>query len=80
MDYGYALPEFYPFEEEPRHRDTPPLIEMLGVSERGMSMFLKPRAIFAAEVIGPLSGESQGVLRSRRALRRYYQKKGRYTE
>ena len=79
-DYGYAHPEFHTFEEEPRHRNAPPLIEILGISGRGGRMFLKPRTVFAAEVIGPLSGESEEVLRSRQGLRYYYQKKGRYTE
>ena len=76
---GYAQPTSHPFEEQ-RTWNAPPLIKMLGVSERGGSISLKPRAIFAAEVIGPLSGESEEALKRRRGLRRYYEKRNQYSD
>ena len=74
---GYAPPTYHPFlfESEPRPWNAPPLIKMLGIPERGGSMLLKPRTIFAAEVIGPLSGEPEEDLRNRPSLRHYYRKK-----
>ena len=80
VEHGYARPEYHPFQEEPRPWNAPPLIKMLGVWERGGSMFLKPRTIFAAEVIGPLSGEPEDDLRNRRSLRRYYESKDRHSK
>ncbi len=77
-EHGFTRPMFHTFEEEPRPWDAPLLIKMLGVSERGGSIILKPRTIFAAEVIGPLSGEPEEALRSRRGLRHYYERKDRY--
>ena len=75
VEAGYAVPEFNPFVEERPAWNAPPLIKMLGVIEHMRSIFLKPRSIFAAEVIGPLSGEAEDVLRRRRNLRHYYDKK-----
>ena len=75
VEAGYAVPEFDPFVEERPTWNAPPLIKMLGVSQRMPSIFLKPRTIFAAEIIGPLSGEAEDVLRNRRNLRHYYEKK-----
>ena len=75
VEFGYAVPEFDPFVEERTAWNAPPLIKMLGVSAHMPSISVKPRAIFAAEVIGPLSGETEEVLRSRRSLRDFYQEK-----
>ena len=69
------FPNSIPSLEERPAWNAPPLIKMLGVTEHMRSIFLKPRSIFAAEVIGPLSGEAEDVLRRRRNLRHYYEKK-----
>ena len=68
---GYALPDYLPFGDQPTWT-APPLIKMLGVSESMPSIHLPPRAIFAARVIGRLSGESEETLRARPGLKRYY--------
>ena len=75
VDAGNAVPEFDPFVRERPAWDAPPLIKMLGVTEHTRSIYLKPRTIFAAEIIGPLSGETEDNLRSRRSLRHFYEKK-----
>ena len=80
IEGGYAVPDFNPFQEQPLTWDAPPMIKMLGVYERGGNVGVKPRSIFAAEVIGPLSGESEESLRSRRNLRHYFEEKDRYDE
>ena len=80
VEAGYAVPEFNPLGEERPVWNAPPLIKMLGVSEHMRSIFLNPRVIFAAEVIGPMSGETEDILRSRRSLRRFYEKKDSHCE
>ena len=75
VEAGYTVPEFNPFVEEQPAWNAPPLIKMLGVFDHIGSMSLKPRTIFAAEVIGPLSGETEEILRSRRSLRSFYEAK-----
>ena len=75
VEAGYVVPEFHPSVEERLAWNAPLLIRMLGVSEHMPSMSLKPHTIFAAEVIGPLSGETEDVLRRRQSLRYYYEKK-----
>ena len=75
IEAGYAVPEFDPFVGERPTWNAPPLIKMLGVTEHIPSLSLNPRTILAAEVIGPLSGETEDVLKSRRSLRRYYELK-----
>ena len=75
VEVGYAVPEYNPFVKERPPWNAPSLIKMLGVSERMQSIFLKPRAIFAVEVIGPLSEETEDTLRNRPSLRRFYQQK-----
>ncbi len=75
VEAGFAAPEFIPFVEEQPAWNAPPLIKMLGVTEQLRSIFLKPRTIFAAEIIGPLSGEAEDTLRNRRSLRHYFEKK-----
>ena len=80
IEAGYAVPDFNPFQEQPPTRDVPQMIKMLGVYERGGSVGVEPRSIFAAEVIGPLSGEPKESLRSRRNLRRYFEEKDRHDE
>jgi len=74
VEGGFAPPAYNPLGE-PQPWNAPPLIKMLGIIERSGPMSLKPRAIFAAEVIAPLSAESGESLRKRRALRHYYDKK-----
>ena len=75
VEAGYAVPEFDPFVKDQPAWNAPPLIKMLGVSGYMPSISLKPYTIFAAEVIGPLSGETEDILRSRRSLREFYEKK-----
>lgn len=74
VEVGFAIRLYNPFGK-PQPWNVPPLIKMLGILERGGPMWLKPRAIFAAEVIAPLSAETEELLRKRRALRIYYDKK-----
>ena len=73
-DSSYAIPTFNPFEERPTW-NAPPLIKMLGVHRDMPSIMLKPHAIFAAEVIGPLTGETEATLRQRRSLLHYYRRR-----
>ena len=75
VEAGYAVPEFDPFVESQPEWNAPPLIKMLSVTESLPSILLKPRTIFAAEVIGPLSGEAENLLRSRWSLRSFYEQK-----
>ena len=72
VEADYARPEYIPMGSQPTW-DAPPLIKMLSVSSSMLSLSIKPRAIFAADVIGPLSGESEESLRARPGLRRYYE-------
>ena len=74
VEAGYATPAYNPFGN-PQPRNAPPLIKMLGILDRGGPILLKPYAIFAAEVIAPLSAETEELLRKRRALRIYYDQK-----
>ena len=76
---GYAPPEYHPFVKQ-QPWSAPPLIKLLGPSEYGGRFFLEPRAIFVAEVIGPLSGEGEDTLRNRAGLREYYERRDRYFE
>ena len=78
VEAGYAAPEINPFVEERPASHAPPLIKMLGVSQHLPSISLKPRTIFAAEVIGPMSGETEDTLGSRRSLRRFYEERDRH--
>ena len=71
---GFAPPADNPFEK-PQPWNAPPLIKMLGILERGGPISLQPRAIFAAEVIAPLSAETEESLRKRRSLSIYYEQK-----
>ena len=77
VEAGYAAPEYDPLAGR-RTWTAPPLIKMLGVSRLIPRISLPPRAIFAAEVIGPMSGESEEVLRARDGLRRYYEERDRH--
>ena len=72
IEEGYARPTYLPFVDLPPW-DAPRLIKMLGVEESMPSLFLDPQTIFAAEVLGPLSGESEETLRARPGLRRYFE-------
>ena len=78
VEAGYAEPDYFPFGGR-QTSTAPPLIKMLGVSRSMPRISLHPRAIFAAQVIGPLSGDSEEVLRVRPALRDYYEKRDRHT-
>ena len=69
---AYPRPEYVPFGSQPVWT-APKLIKMLGVSTSMSNLSIDPRAIFAADVIGPLSGESEESLRARPGLRRYYE-------
>ena len=75
VEAGYAVPEYDPFVRERPAWDAPPLIKMLGVTEHMRSISLNPRTIFAAEIIGPLSEETEENLRSRRSLHDFYEEK-----
>lgn len=71
-DAGFARPTYIPFEDPPPW-DAPLLIKTLGVAEYGGSSLVKPRAIFVAESIVPLTGVSDENLKHYRALRFYYE-------
>ena len=75
VEAGYAVPEYDPFARERPAWDAPPLIKLLGVTEHMRSVDLEPRSIFAAEIIGPVTGETKDTLRRRRSLRHYYEQK-----
>ena len=72
VEAGYARPMIIPFETAPKW-NAPRLIKMLGVEEDMPSTFLAPRTIFAAQIIGPTSGEPAEQLRGRVGLRDYYE-------
>ena len=72
IEGGYARPMYFPLRDPPPW-NAPPLIKMLGVDESMLSSSIEPRAIFAAEVLGPLSGESDETLRARAGLKRYFE-------
>ena len=74
VEVGYAVPETFPLEEPPEW-NAPRLIKLLGVHRSLPSITVKPRAIFAAEVIAPLSEEPEEILRTRPSLRRYFDKR-----
>ena len=71
---GYAQPDAIPFNGKVEWR-APTMIKMLGVHEAMPSVGLDPYVLFAGEVIGPLSGESEERLRARRGLEPYYRKR-----
>lgn len=66
---GYARPRYGPFDPSPR-RDAPRLVGMLN---EAYDFGITPGAVFAGEVLGPLSGETEEKLMDRPGLRRYYQ-------
>ena len=72
VEAGYAVPEYHPFGSQ-ESWTAPPLIKLLGVSAWLPSLAIPPRTIFAAQFIGPLSGESEEELRARPSLRRYFE-------
>lgn len=74
VEAGYAAPAYNPFGNR-QPWNAPPLIKMLGILDRSGPMSLNPYAIFAAEVIAPLSAETEELLRKRSALRIYYNQK-----
>ena len=74
-EYGYSTPTYSPFGDVPVKDIRPPLVRMLGVMETGHSLSLHPYVLFAGEVIGPLSGQSDEKLRTRPGLKHYYETK-----
>ena len=74
VEVGYAAPESFPLEKQPEW-NAPKLVKLLDVHTGPRSMMVKPRALFAAEVIGPLSQEPEETLRERPSLRRYIEKR-----
>ena len=74
VDAGYAKPESF-FIDEPQEWNAPWLIRLLDVHTSMPSIMLKPRAMFAAEVIGPLSEEPEETLRKRRSLGQYFERR-----
>ena len=68
---GYAYPDYSPVDENPDW-SAPPLLKLLSVSASLPSVSHHPRVVFAAEVMAPLSGESDDELRGRPALQRYF--------
>ena len=74
VDAGYARPEDIPFEEPPDWQ-APLLIKMLGVWRSMPNVSLDPYVLFAGEVIGPLSNESDATLRTRQGLVPYYEER-----
>ena len=72
IEAGYARPPYSPFSETPEW-NAPSRLKMLGVSEEWpMLGSVKPRTIFAGEVIAPLTGEPETQLRERPGLKHYY--------
>ena len=71
---GFAQPEYTFLGEQPIW-NAPPLTRLLGVSAHMPHVFIHPRVIFAAEVIGPLSGKSEEDLAQGTSLRRYYEQR-----
>lgn len=81
IEAGLARPEYSPsFGQSPQKWNAPTLIKILGVSRSLPSLYIKPHTVFAAEVIAPISGESDEELRSRRNLRQYYDERDRHSE
>ena len=68
---GYARPQYGSFDPSP-HQDAPRLIGMLNVDE-AHDLRIAPGAVFAGEVLGPLSEEGDENLAERPGLRRYYE-------
>ena len=77
VEAGYAIPEDQPYPSN-RVWKAPLLIKTLGVSEMLPSVAVDPRAIFAAEVLGPLTGESEQQLRKREGIKRYFEARDRH--
>ena len=68
---GYARPQYGSFDPSP-HQDAPRLIGMLNADE-AHDLGIAPGAVFAGEVLGPLSEEGDENLAERPGLRRYYE-------
>ena len=67
VDAGYARPAYTPFADRPQW-SAPRLVKLIGVTGTLPRVSHHPRVIFAAEVIAPLSGESNAELRAVRRL------------
>ena len=72
IEAGYASPEDSQFPD-PQAWNAPLLIKIFGVSGTLQMVSLSPRTIFAATVVGPMTGESESTLRQRPSLERYYE-------
>ena len=68
---GFARPLQF-LSNRPPTWSAPLLIKIVGVSEGMPHSQLPARLIFAAEFLGPISGESEEHLRNRLALKRYF--------
>lgn len=79
VDAGWAMPLFVPGIVQPEW-DAPPLVKRLGVMGSMPSIVIQPCQVFAAEVIAPLTGESEATLRARPSLEQYFDQKDRYPE
>lgn len=79
IDAGYAAPEYSGFGDPPPW-NAPTLIKMLGLSRSLRHIDLPPHSIFAAQVIGPLSGETEETLRKRRGLQRYFRNRDAFVD
>ncbi len=81
IESSLARPEYYPiFNVPPPKWNAPTLIKILGISRSMPSIYIKPHTIFTAEVIAPISGESEEELMARRTLKNYYKELDRYSE
>lgn len=77
VEAGFGIPDYFSSSDPPTWT-APLLIKILGVTRTMPRVTLHPHAIFAAEVIGPLSGEMEDALRARRGLQRYYEQRDHY--
>ena len=77
IEAGYAMPPYSPPPFSPSSEapswNAPRLLKILRVSEEWpMSLSVTPRAIFAGEVIAPLTEEPEAQLRERPGIKHYY--------
>ena len=77
LEAGYGRPTHFSSGDPPTWT-APQLIRILGVSETLPHGSLRPHTIFAAEVLGPLSGEPEEKLRARPGLQHYYERRDHY--
>ena len=68
---GYGRPDYFGFGDPPEWK-APTWVKMLGVSQHMPSISIDPHVFFAAHILGPLSGETEDELSSRRWLERFF--------